>query len=90
MSLSEPIHIIKGVKQGCVLAPTLFSIVSSMMLKQATDDLDDEDWVYVRYRLDCSLTKTQVRLIRDLLFADDAVVCYLLLFTIFDVMRFLT
>ena len=25
------------------------------MLKQATDDLEDEDFVYIRYRLDGSL-----------------------------------
>ena len=34
-------------KQGCVPAPTLFSIFFSMMLKHATQDLDDEDCVYV-------------------------------------------
>ena len=79
--LSEPFTISNGVKQGCVLAPTLFSIFFSMMLKQATENLEDEDGVYVRYRLDGSLfnlrrlqahTKTNERLIRDLLFADDA------------------
>ncbi|XP_076052873.1 uncharacterized protein LOC143032285 [Oratosquilla oratoria] len=51
------------------------------MLKQATEDLDDEDGVYVRYRLDGSLfnlrclqahTNTQERLIQNLLFAGDA------------------
>ena len=31
--LSEPFPIANGVKQGCVLAPTLFSIFFSMMLK---------------------------------------------------------
>ena len=79
--LSEPFPITNGVKQGCVLAPTLFSIFFSMVLKQATDDLEDEDFVYIRYRLDGSLfnlrwlqahTKTHERLIMDLLFADDA------------------
>ena len=42
LNLSEPFPI-NGVKQDCVLAPTLFSIFFSMMLKQATDDLEDED-----------------------------------------------
>ena len=68
-------------KQGCILALTLFSIFS-MMVKQAAMDLDDDDGVYVRYRLDgifslfnlrClqAHTKTQKR-IQDLLFVDDA------------------
>ena len=79
--LSEPFSVTNGVKQGCVLAPTLFSIFFSMMLKQATEDLDDEDLVYVKYRLDVSVfnlrrlqahTKTFQSLVRDLLFADDA------------------
>lgn len=79
--LSDPFPISNGVKQGCVLAPTLFSIFLSMLIKQATEDLDDEDGVYVRYRLDGrhfnlrrlqAHSKTQERLIRDLLFADDA------------------
>ena len=79
--LSEPFAIVNGVKQGCVLAPTLFSIFFSTMLKQALQDLDDDDAVYIRYRLDGSLfnlrrlqahTKTLEQLIQDLLFADDA------------------
>ncbi|XP_076065288.1 uncharacterized protein LOC143039298 [Oratosquilla oratoria] len=79
--LSEPFHISNGVKQGCILAPTLFSIFFRMMHKQATEDLDDEDGVYVSYRLDGSLfnlrrlqahIETLERLIQDLLFADNA------------------
>ena len=34
--LSEPFPVSNGVKQGCVLAPTLFSLFVSMMLKRAT------------------------------------------------------
>ncbi|KAL0195131.1 hypothetical protein M9458_008703, partial [Cirrhinus mrigala] len=79
--LSVPFPILNGVKQGCVLAPTLFTIFFSMMLKQALQDFDDDDAVYIRYRLDGSLfnlrrlqahTKTLDQLIRELLFADDA------------------
>ena len=41
---SKPFPITNGVKQGCVVVPTL----CSMKLKQATDDLDDEDGVCVQ------------------------------------------
>jgi len=80
-NLSEPFPITNGVKQGCVLAPTLFSIFFSMMLKQAIADLEDDEFVYVRYRFDGSLfnlrrlqahTKVHEQLVKDLLFADDA------------------
>ena len=79
--LSEPFPITSGVKQGCVLAPTLFSIFFSMMLKQAADDLKDKDLAYIRYHLDGSLfnlrwlqthTKTYERLSMDILFTDNA------------------
>ena len=79
--LSQPFSICNGVKQGCVLAPTLFSVFFSMMLSHAFQDLDDEDAVYIRYRLDGNLfnlrrlkshTKTLQVLVRELLFADDA------------------
>jgi len=43
--LSEPFPISNGVKQGRVLAPTLFSISFTVMLKQATEDLDDDEGV---------------------------------------------
>ncbi|KAI8516323.1 hypothetical protein Bbelb_049040 [Branchiostoma belcheri] len=64
--LSEPFPITNGVKQGCVLAPTLFAIFFSMMLKEAKDDLTEG--IYIRFRTDGS---TLEELILDLLFADD-------------------
>ncbi|KAJ7427096.1 hypothetical protein WISP_09629 [Willisornis vidua] len=47
---SEPFPITNGVKQGCLLAPTLFTIFFSMMLQKATADLDDKNGIYIRYR----------------------------------------
>ena len=55
----------------------LLSIFFSMTFKQATDDLDDDDGVHIKYRMDSSLlnlrhikarTKTRERMWRDLIF----------------------
>ena len=79
--LSELFPITNGVKKDCVLSPTPFSAFFGMMLKQVTDDLDNEDGVYVRYRLDGSLvnlrhlqahSKNQESQIKYLLFANYA------------------
>ena len=43
---SEPFPVSSGVKQGCVLAPTLFGMFFSMLLQYAFADC--EDGVYVR------------------------------------------
>ena len=37
---SEPFPVTKGVKQGCVMAPTLFSMMFSAMLRDAFQDVD--------------------------------------------------
>ena len=75
---SESFPIGNGVKQGCVLAPTLFAIFFSMMLREAKEDSDEG--IYIRFRTDGSVfnlrrllarTKTMDELILDLLFADD-------------------
>ena len=76
---SEPFPVTNGVKQGCVLAPTLFSMVFSAMLLDAFRD-DEEEGLPVRYRTDGelfkpsrlkSVKKSNKTVIRDLLFADD-------------------
>ncbi|WP_353805815.1 reverse transcriptase domain-containing protein, partial [Acinetobacter baumannii] len=78
-STSSPFQVKSGVKQGCVLAPTLFGIFFSMLLQHAFRDCNEG--VYIHTRTDGSLfniarlrAKTKVRkvLIREMLFADAA------------------
>ena len=80
-SLSDSFDIRSGVKQGCVLAPTLFGIFFSMLLKHAFDEATEG--IYLHSRSDGKLfnvarlrakTKVEKILIRDMLFADDAAV----------------
>lgn len=78
-SSSAPFPIRSSVKQGCVLAPTLFGIFFSLVLSYAFRESDDG--VYLHTRSDGKLfnlarlrAKTKVRriLIQEMLFADDA------------------
>jgi hypothetical protein len=75
---SNQFHVSNGVKQGCVLAPTLFSLMFSAMLHDAF--CVEKPGLDVRYRTDGGLfnlrrrkstTKCQVSHVCDLLFADD-------------------
>ena len=75
---SDSFPIENSIKQGCVLAPTLFAVFFSMILREAKEDL--HEGVYIRFRTDGSVfnlrrllsrTKTLEQLILDLLFADD-------------------
>ncbi|PFX12563.1 hypothetical protein AWC38_SpisGene23457 [Stylophora pistillata] len=77
-SRSEASDINGGVKQGCVLAPTLFNILFSLLLNHAFKS--SEESILIRSRSDGKLfnparlrAKTKVRkvVIHDLLFADD-------------------
>ena len=74
-ALSDSFPIANGVKQGCVLVPTLFSILFSMMLQEVKEDL--VDGIFIRFRTDGSIfnlchllahTKTIEILIVELLF----------------------
>lgn len=74
----ETFPVKNGVKQGCVLAPTLFSMMFSTMLTDAFHD--SQDGIKIKYRTDNKLfnirrmqtaTKVRENRIRDLLFADD-------------------
>ena len=80
-SLSDYFELRCGVKQGCVLAPTLFSIYFSAVLHFAFENVSDGDDVYMHTRSDGKLfrlarlrakSKTRRFLVRELLFADDA------------------
>ena len=50
---SDPFPVRNGVKQGCVLAPTLFSMMFSAMLTAALQVVDN--CVPIRYRFDGKL-----------------------------------
>ena len=78
-NISDRFDVKSGVKQGCVLAPTLFGIYFAALLHHAFKD--SQDGVFIRTRSDGSMfnirrlkskTKTTLELIRELLFADDA------------------
>ena len=75
--VSESFSVTNGVKQGCVLAPTLFSIFLSAMLDEAFRDMGDGIYVQSRQSADLfnvahfrAKTKTTRILMRELLFAD--------------------
>ena len=75
---SESFPVNNGVKQGCVLAPSLFSIFLSAVLDHAYDD--NNKGIYIQTRPGADLfnisqfkakRKTRQQLVRDLMFADD-------------------
>ena len=78
-SMSEAFDTYSGVKQGCVLAPTLFNIFFSVLLKHVFKST--EEGILLRtgsdgkhFNLARLRAKTKVRkaILRDFLFADDA------------------
>ena len=53
--LSQPFTIKNGMKQGCILAPTLITVFLSMKLRHATKDLEDEDCIYICFHTNSNL-----------------------------------
>ena len=75
---SEPFPMTYGFKQGCVMAPTLFSMMFSAMLTDVFQDVDAG--LPIRYRFDGKLlnlrwlqpkSKVQTDVFDKLLYADD-------------------
>ena len=75
---SDPFPVSNGVKQGCVLAPTLFSLVFAQMLSAALSQTEAGVKIHYRTAGDVfnlrrlkSYTKVTRAIVRDFLFADD-------------------
>jgi hypothetical protein len=80
-NISDPFPIQSGIKQGCVLAPTLLGIFLALLLKHAFGP--SQEGIFLHTRSDGKLfnpsrlkAKTKLRrvLIRDMLFAGDAAI----------------
>ena len=80
-AISDPFNILSGVKQGCVLAPTLFGIFFATLLKHAFGKCTED--IYLRTRSEGNLfklsrlrakTRVHEKYVLDLLFADDAAI----------------
>ena len=59
--VSESFSVTNGVKQGCVLAPTLFSIFLSAMLDEALRDMGDGVYIQSRQSKTYSTSHTSER-----------------------------
>nr|VZI32969.1 unnamed protein product [Spirometra erinaceieuropaei] len=77
-AVSEAFAVTNGVKQGCVLAPTLFSLMFSAMLMDAYHD--ERPGIRIAYRTDGHLlnqrrmhfrSRVSTTTVHELLFADD-------------------
>ena len=68
-----------GVKKGCFLAPTLFSLYLTAMLEVAFKDVHEGIYIQARHGADLfniaqfkSKTRPNKHLVREMLFADDS------------------
>ena len=80
---SAPFDVTVGVKQGCVLAPTLFNLYLVAVTLLSRNALDVDNGVHIHYRLDGSVfnlrrlsahSKTSPTVVCELQYADDAAV----------------
>lgn len=80
--LSRPFEIKSGLRQGCVLAPTLFLLYMEAITRRMKEHLSTNVGINVNFRLDGNLlevqrlnakTKCQTVEITHLLYADDAI-----------------
>jgi len=76
---SKEFAVSNGVKQGCVLAPTLFSLYLAAMLHVAFNDLHEGIFIQTRQNADLfnvsqfkAKSLTTKHLVREMLFADDS------------------
>ena len=79
---SDPFPVTNGVKQGCVLASTLFSMMFSAILTDAFQDGDNGipmrdrfDWKLFNLRRLQAKSKVQTEVLDEFLFADDMAKC---------------
>ena len=81
-NFTEPFKVKSGVKQGCVAAPTLFSLFIAAVLHLTQDDLPPG--ISINYRTDGGIfnlnrlkarTKVNINSVVELQYADDNVVC---------------
>ena len=77
--VSKEFTVTNGVKQGCVLAPTLFSIYLAAMLHVAFKDVNKGIYIQTRHGADLfniahfkARSCTTKHLVREMLFADDS------------------
>ena len=74
-SEDDEFHVTNGVKQGCVLAPTLLSFLFSMMLLSPSIQImyRTDGGIFNTQRLEAKMKVTK-SLFRDLLYADDCAI----------------
>ena len=78
---SDPFEVASGVRQGCVLASVIFNIFMAGIMRLAAQNINAEDCLSIRYRLEGNLfnnrrlkarTLTSETNVFDLQYADDA------------------